>query len=138
MSITRRQVLQLIGVGLVATGIPIVSASGSKSKPVLKPPRLRAGDTVGLINPAGATFHADDVSIARETLAALGLGMKTGEHLLDRYGYLAGTDKDRAADVNSMFADPEVTAILTLRGGWGCNRILDRLDYKQLPKTQKF
>jgi muramoyltetrapeptide carboxypeptidase len=137
MSITRRQILHLFGAGMVATGIPIANASGHKSNPALKPPRLRAGDTVGLINPAGATFQADDVSIARETLAALGLGMKTGEHLLDRYGYLAGTDKDRAADVNAMFADPEVDAILTLRGGWGCNRILDMLDYEAIAKNPK-
>jgi muramoyltetrapeptide carboxypeptidase len=137
MSITRRQILQLLGAGLAATGIPIAGASGLNTKSTLKPPRLRTGDTVGLINPAGATFHTDDMSIARETMTALGLGMKTGEHLLDRYGYLAGTDQDRAADVNNMFADPEVKAIFTLRGGWGCNRLLDLLDYELIAKNPK-
>ena len=137
MSITRRQILQMVGVGLAATQVPSVTASGIFSKSALKPPRLKAGDTVGLINPAGATFHKDDVDIARETFAALGLKMKAGEHLLDRYGYLAGTDANRAADVNSMYADPEVNAIITLRGGWGCNRILDLLDYKLIAKHPK-
>jgi len=137
MSITRRQILQMVGTGLVATQVPLATASGLFDKAVLKPPRLKAGDTVGLINPAGATFHHDDVAIAEETLAALGLKMKSGKHLLDRYGYLAGTDKARASDVNDMYADPSVDAILTLRGGWGCNRLLDLLDYKMIAKHPK-
>jgi len=137
MNITRRQVLQLVATGVVATQTPLVRAAGLFSKNILKPPRLRPGNTVGLINPAGATFHPDDVNIARETLAALGLKMKTGKHLLDRYGYLAGTDAARAEDVNTMFADTGIQAILTLRGGWGCNRILDLLDYKLIRKHPK-
>ena len=137
MSITRRQVLQFAAVGLAATQVPLATAAGIFSKSTLKPPRLKAGDTVGLVNPAGATFHPDDVAIARETLAALGLKMKTGQHLLDRYGYLAGTDQARADDINSMYADPQVKAVLTLRGGWGCNRILDLLDYKLIAKHPK-
>ena len=137
MNISRRQIIQMLGVALIASRSSMANASGLDSKSVLKPPRLKAGDTVGLINPAGATFHPDDVIIAQETLAALGLRMKAGEHLLDRYGYLAGSDKARASDINEMFADREVTAILTLRGGWGCNRLLDLLDYKLIANHPK-
>lgn len=126
----------MLGAGLIASRVPIANAAGSNAS-ALKPPRLQAGDTVGLINPAGATFHPEDVVVARESLAALGLKVKAGEHLLDRYGYLAGSDKDRASDVNSMFADREVKAILTLRGGWGCNRLLDLLDYKLISRNPK-
>lgn len=137
MSITRREILQMVGTGLIATQVPVAYGSGIFSKTALKPPRLKAGDTIGLINPAGATFHPDDVTIAEETFAALGLKMKPGKHLLDRYGYLAGSDAARAADVNDMYADPEVNALITLRGGWGCNRILDLLDYKTIAKHPK-
>jgi len=137
MNITRRNILQLIGASLIVGGIPVTHASGKKPHATLKPPRLKAGDTVGLINPAGATFQPDDVAVAREMMAALGLSLKTGAHLLDRHGYLAGTDRNRADDINSMFADPEVTAILTLRGGWGCNRLLDLIDYKTVSKHPK-
>jgi muramoyltetrapeptide carboxypeptidase len=115
----------------------MAKASGSVSGSILKPPRLKPGDTVGLINPAGATFHHDDVAMAEETLTALGLRMKPGKHLLDRYGYLAGTDKARASDVNTMFSDPEVNAVFTLRGGWGCNRILNLLDYNSIARNPK-
>ena len=137
MSISRRQVLQMAGTVLAATQVPAAKASGLPTKATIKPQRLKPGDTVGLINPAGATFHHDDVAIAEETLTALGLRMKAGEHLLDRYGYLAGSDKARAADVNTMFSDPEVNAVFTLRGGWGCNRILDLLDYESIAKHPK-
>lgn len=137
MSITRRQILQTLGVGLIASRVSAVNASVSNPGSTLKPPRLKAGDTIGLVNPAGATFHPEDVAIATETVAALGLKMKTGEHLLDRYGYLAGSDKARAKDLNDMFADQDVTAIFTLRGGWGCNRILDLLDYKLIGQNPK-
>ncbi|MCF7807306.1 MAG: LD-carboxypeptidase [Candidatus Marinimicrobia bacterium] len=137
MSLTRRQILHMIGTGVLATQVPTLSASGIFSKGALKPPRLKAGDTIGLINPAGVTYYEDEVNIAEETFAALGLKMKPGKHLLDRYGYLAGTDEARAADVNDMFADPTVDALVSLRGGWGCNRLLDKLDYKMIAKHPK-
>ncbi|MFC1775789.1 LD-carboxypeptidase [Pseudomonadota bacterium] len=137
MNITRRQILQILGIGLIASHVTDVNGSGLNPGSTLKPSRLKAGDTVGLVNPAGATFHPDDVAIATETAAALGLKMKAGEHLLDRYGYLAGSDKARATDINDMFADRDVAAILTLRGGWGCNRILDLLDYNLISRNPK-
>ncbi|MCF7824868.1 MAG: LD-carboxypeptidase [Candidatus Marinimicrobia bacterium] len=137
MTLTRRQILQMVATGVAATQVPLVSASGIFSKSPLKPPRLNAGDTIGLINPAGATFYTEDVLIAKETMAALGLKTKSGKHLMDRYGGLAGKDADRAADVNEMFRDPEVDAIIALRGGWGCNRILDLLDYHSIAKNPK-
>jgi len=137
MSITRRQILHMIGTGLLATQVTPAFSAGIFSKGSLKPPRLKEGDTVGLINPAGVTYYPDEVKIAEETFAALGLKMKPGRHLLDRYGYLAGTDQARAADVNDMFADSEVNALVSLRGGWGCNRLLDKLDYKMIRKNPK-
>ena len=104
---------------------------------VVRPPRLKAGDTIGLVNPAGPTYHAMDLDIVEEILAALGLNVKRGRHLMDRYGYLAGRDEDRAADVNAMFADPAVDAIFAVRGGWGCNRILHLIDYDLIRRSPK-
>jgi muramoyltetrapeptide carboxypeptidase len=70
-------------------------------------------------------------------MAALGLRAVYGDHLFDRYGYLAGRDEDRAADINSFFANPEVAAVLALRGGWGCNRLLPLLDYGVIRNNPK-
>ncbi len=137
MSWTRRHFLQTGGAAAAAAGLPTLAQSQTTSSAVLKARRLKKGDLVGLINPAGATFHPDDAEIARETMAALGLEVRFGKHLLDRYGYLAGRDEDRAADVNTMFADPDVRAVLALRGGWGCNRLLPLLDYEMILKSPK-
>jgi muramoyltetrapeptide carboxypeptidase len=104
---------------------------------VRKPLRLREGDTVGLIEPASATDEVFDLSLVEETIIALGLKPKRAAHLLGRYGYLSGTDKDRAADVNAMFADKSVRAIFAVRGGWGCARILPYLDYDVIRANPK-
>jgi len=94
-----------------------------------KPARLRKGDTVGLIEPASASDEAFQLQLVEEAIVAMGLKPKRAPHILDRYGYLAGRDKDRAADVNAMFADTEVKAIFAVRGGWGSARLLPYLDW---------
>lgn len=131
---SRRQFLQSAGLLAVLAPFARLRLPGSN---ILKPPRLRPGDTIGLINPAGATFETTDIKIVEETLAALGLGFKLGRHVLDRYGYLAGTDEHRAEDVNEMFGDASVAGILTVRGGWGCARILPLLDYDLIARHPK-
>ncbi len=134
---SRRSFLKTSGISLLLTQLsPRLGAMKVQEK-LRKPPRLHSGDTVGLINPAGITFETEDIAIVQETLAALGLKVKRGRHLLDRYGYLAGRDADRADDVNSMFADSSVSAIIAVRGGWGCNRILPLLDYDRIRENPK-
>lgn len=134
--IDRRQFLASFGIAALATQLPKVAFANSSPQPIIKPPKLKIGDTVGIINPAGFT-SAEDIEDAKKTLESLGLKVKLGNHLLDRYGYLAGKDSDRAADVNAMFADRSVQAIIAGRGGWGCNRILPLLDYKSIRNNPK-
>ena len=131
--IDRRTAMATLG----AAGF-ITAASLPPAPPALrKPPRLRAGDIVGLIEPAGFTVDAFDLNIVLDTVRAMGLVPKPAPHLLKRYGYLAGTDRDRAADVNAMFADPAVRAIFAVRGGWGSARILPYLDYAVIRANPK-
>jgi muramoyltetrapeptide carboxypeptidase len=106
-------------------------------RPTIKPKRLSAGDRVALVSPAGATFNTVDLDIARESLEALGLVVQTGEHLLDRHGYLAGADKDRAADINRAFADRSIRAVLPIRGGWGSSRMLPYIDFDVIARNPK-
>lgn len=133
---SRRVFIKQLGLATALTQIPY-SSLASPIPSIIKPPRLKQGDMVGLINPAGVTFNPDDISFVNEVLGALGLKAKTGKHALDRYGYLAGTDAARADDVNEMFRDKDVNAILCIRGGWGCNRILPLLDYELIAKNPK-
>jgi len=104
---------------------------------LLRPARLAPGDVVGLVDPASATWEPIDVDIVEDTLTALGLVAKRGAHLLDRRGSLAGSDRDRAADVMAMFTDPSVKAVLPVRGGWGCARILPHLDFEAIRRNPK-
>jgi muramoyltetrapeptide carboxypeptidase len=112
-------------------------AQGAKSLVPLLPRRLAAGDTVGVVSPASATFQTVDVAIARESLEALGLNVKIGKHVLARHGYLAGNDKDRAADINDFFSDSAIKAVLPIRGGWGSSRVLPHLDYEAVRRNPK-
>ncbi len=103
----------------------------------LLPPRLAEGQTVGIVAPASATFQTVDLAIAQESLQALGLKSKLGRHVLARHGYLAGADRDRAADINAFFDDDGISAVLPIRGGWGSSRVLPHLDYEKIRRNPK-
>lgn len=137
---TRRSFVTSTASGLAGLGA-LQTARATAQTPaapaLVRPPRLRPGDTVGLVNPAGATWSTIDIDIVRESFEAMGLKVKVGAHVLDRHGYFAGRDEDRAADVNAMFADTAVKGIICIRGGWGCARILPRLDYDAIRRNPK-
>lgn len=127
-------------IGTLAALPALGSIDHAQTRPgrgVVKPPRLRASDTVGLVAPASATFNTVDLEIARESLQALGLTVKVGRHVLARHGYLAGKDKERAADINAFFADPDVRAVLPIRGGWGSSRVLPHLEFDRIRRNPK-
>ncbi len=94
-----------------------------------KPARLREGDVLGLVAPAG--YVADRAALDRilGTVRSFGLVPRLAPNLLDRAGYLAGPDRERAAAINAMFADTEVRAIMAVHGGWGSQRVLPYLDF---------
>ncbi|MHC5828574.1 MAG: LD-carboxypeptidase, partial [Nostoc sp.] len=91
MTIKRRQFLRTCGLVTLATQIPGFTAQGKPPNTIRKPPRLQVGDTVGLIAPAGIV-DTKDIEAARKSITQLGLKVKLGAHILDRYGYLAGKD----------------------------------------------
>lgn len=140
MKTSRRQAIAGTAALALAGALPhsLSALRLETAKPrTVRPGRLRPGDTVGLVNPAGAVWEPVQIEIVAESLAALGFKTKRGRHLLERRGYFAGTDEQRAADVNAMFADPEVRAIHCVRGGWGCARILPLLDWPAIARNSK-
>ena len=135
MATSRRGFLAAVGAtawSLSIQGRPMTKdGQNSKTMPVIKPPRLKPGDKVGLISPASAAFEEEPIAIRTEALEALGLKVVLGGNHNNRYGYFAGKDSERAADINSFFADPEVKALIG-RGGWGSSRLLPHLNYKAM------
>jgi muramoyltetrapeptide carboxypeptidase len=105
--------------------------------PILFPPRLKYGDTLGIAAPASPPEKTAviDETIAR--LTARGFKIKPGKFLRQRDGYLAGTDEQRVEDIHALFADPEVKGIFALRGGYGSCRILPLLDYALIRANPK-
>ena len=123
---------------------PLKSAPNPISKPmpipipIIRPPRLQPGQTIGLINPSNAIYERQPYEVASESLQAMGFKVKEGRHLRARYGHFAGTAEQRAADINAHFADPDVHGILAVTGGSGANRVLPLLDYELIRRTPKF
>ena len=123
---------------MAATG-PLLSLDFAKENvntPLL-PKALLRGQTVGIISPSAASADRMEYTFAKEAMEAMGLKVKVGDNFKNRFGHLAGTDEERAADFNAMFADPEVKAIICLRGGSGAARILPLIDYEQVKANPK-
>ena len=93
------------------------------------PKFLAKRDTIGLIAPSGPLRNIKIEEIKYE-LNKLGYEVKIGKSCYLSYkGYLSGRDKDRALDLEKMFLDKDVDAIMCVRGGYGCARILDLIDF---------
>jgi muramoyltetrapeptide carboxypeptidase len=102
---------------------------------VRKPKALPSGGTIGLISPSSPVdSHRLQLGIA--VLESRGFQVKCGAHVSDYHGHLAGLDQDRAADLFSVYADPNVDAILCARGGSSSCRLwplIDWFEFANLP-----
>jgi len=94
---------------------------------MIKPPRLQAEDLIGIVAPA-SNIKLELLEAGIAELHRLGFRTKYFDSILEKARYTAGTDERRAQELNAMFADPEVKAIVAARGGYGCARILPLLD----------
>jgi muramoyltetrapeptide carboxypeptidase len=133
----RKWFLKLLGLGSIGSVVGGYSSHYQQGKKAIKPRKLKRGDTIGLISPGMRLPNPQKYDEIIAQVKELGYKVKVGDNARNQYGYLAGTDKERAADLNTMFADDSVDAILPFRGGWGCNRILHLIDYKTIQENPK-
>ncbi|HUK55402.1 MAG TPA: LD-carboxypeptidase [Nitrospiria bacterium] len=94
---------------------------------MVKPKRLKPGDTIGVIAPAGSV-DPSELAQGADRLKEMGFHVALGEAVAKRSRYLAGTDRERADDLNRMFSDSKIAAIVCARGGYGTARIIPNLD----------
>jgi muramoyltetrapeptide carboxypeptidase len=106
-----------------------------KQRPI-KPNALKSGDTVAVVASAAAIERAH-LERGVNVLASMGFRVKVSERVLARSGILAGDDRERASELQEYFADPEVKAIFSARGGYGCGRLLPILDFKAMASAPK-
>lgn len=100
-------------------------------KELLRPPRLAPGARVAVVAPSGPVPE-ERLQAGLDVLRGWDLDPVVAPHVLDRhgeFGYLAGTDADRAADLQRAWCDPAVAAVLCARGGYGAQRMVDLLDW---------
>jgi len=107
------------------------------SKAVVRPPKPGPGSRIALVAPAGPLVDRDDVTRAAELCQALGYVPTVAPHALDKYGYLAGADDARLADLNAALAAPDVDGVWCIRGGYGITRLLDRVDFAGFARHPK-
>lgn len=101
------------------------------------PKSLNMGDTIGIIAPS-SPFTKYELNEIEVGFKDLGYNIKFGESVKKSYkGYLAGKDELRAKDIENMFLDSEVDAIMCIRGGYGTSRILDMIDYNIIANNPK-
>jgi muramoyltetrapeptide carboxypeptidase len=101
------------------------------------PKALRRGDLIGITAPAGSIWNKSHIEKIENILSDQGFKTKVGKTCYEQDGYLAGSDEMRAAELMDFFEDKAIKGIVTMRGGWGCQRILDDLDYDIIHKNPK-
>lgn len=133
----RKDFIKTTAAASLFTALPY-SATGKSNLQIesIKPKRLKKGDTVGLISPGGF-ISEKELNESIVNLENLGFKVQPGEAVLGKHGYLGGNDKQRADDMNKMFADSKIDGIFCSRGGYGCSRILPLLDYKLIKNNPK-
>lgn len=104
---------------------------------IVKPNALKIGDTIGVVSPASKPGNEENYFNGIKYLEQRGYSVKSGKHNLSIHGYLAGDDNARLEDLNTMFADSDVKAIICSRGGYGAPRLLHRLNYDLIRKNPK-
>lgn len=102
----------------------------------VKPHRLKPGDTIAVIAPAGPVDPAEMLP-GLEHLQSMGYTVLAAPHLYERKGYLAGDDRVRLDDLHAAFRDPHVNAVICARGGYGTHRLLPKIRYSFIRKNPK-
>lgn len=104
---------------------------------MLYPKPIQKGDTIGLIAPSSPVSN-ERLKLCMNAVSTLGYRPVPGKSCLESlHGYLSGSDKLRADDINNMFENPNIKAVFCLRGGYGSTRILPLLDYSLIRQNKK-
>jgi len=103
----------------------------------LKSLPLRPGAAIGIIAPASPVRSGAEVETAVALLTGRGFRIVLGETTAAGTDYLSGDDRKRRRDLEKLWSDPAVAALWALRGGYGCLRILERLNYRLFEANPK-
>ena len=108
----------------------------SSRRKIVKPKRLKRGDTVAVIAPSSGV-SPEEFEKALRNLDELGLKWKVGKSARARNGFLAGSDQERLDDLHRAFSDREIKAVWCARGGYGASRLLPNINFDLIGKNPK-
>ena len=131
----RRNFLNTITAAAAIAALPDFSFPSEKTK-TIKPKKLKIGDTIGLVSPGGF-ISEQQLEESKINISSLGFSVVAAKNILKRFGYFAGTDKERADDLHEMFRNKKIDGIVCVRGGYGCARVLDFLDFNLIRHNPK-
>ena len=103
---------------------------------MIKPPALKSNATIGILSPS-SWMNESDLKLAITVFEEKGYHLVLGESVFLKDHTFAGTPEQRANDINNMFANPDIDAIICARGGYGANRVLPLLDYDLIKANPK-
>jgi len=106
-------------------------------KSPLFPPTIKKGDTVAVFAPAGNLHETERFRKGIAILKEMGFRVKFPRELWPGSGYFADNDENRGNEFNTLLADPEIKALISMRGGYGCLRMIDKIDLAQIVRTPK-
>ena len=98
----------------------------------MQPPRITKGDTDAIVAPGGPIANKDALNRGIAAIEAMGFRVRVDERIFESSRYLAGNDHARAEELMRAFEDPSIHAILGLRGGYGCSRLIPLLEEARL------
>lgn len=104
---------------------------------LVKPERLKTGDLIGIIAPSSAIKEKHKILKGIKVLKEKGFKIIEGKHIRKKFGFLSASDEERLEDIHMMYANPDVKAIICLRGGYGTGRLFNSLDYDLIKKNPK-
>lgn len=144
--ILRRTILQLCIAFIFGISLCVSVSAQNKTDnstkmttELIKPPYLKAGDTVAIVAPSGILKNRErEVQQAVDLLKSWGLYSVVGKHVFSKANHFAGTDDERCEDLQTAMDDPKISAIWCARGGYGTVRILDKLDYTKFKENPKW
>lgn len=97
---------------------------------------LKKGDTIGIIAPASCSSY-EKVLEAKKNIGNMGYKVVLGECTQKQWYSYAGEDEERAREINNFFSDKAIDAILCMRGGYGCNRLIELIDFEIIKNNPK-
>lgn len=123
--------------------MPLKSRNGTASSlapkplPALKAAALKAGDRVALVSPGSRPESPSVLHRCVQVIEQLDMTPVVGTSAMKTHGFMAGTDKERLADLNGFIDDQSIKAIFCTTGGFGALHLLTDLNYEGLAKSPK-